>query len=203
MARGKGHFGSLIPTLQFLLSSAAKEIRTLGGVAVATGPGSFTGLRVGLATAKGLCHGLEVPLVGVPSLDALANQLPFTPFPILAVLDSRKGELFTATYCWTEAGELEKTTQEASLPVSHVSSLVKMNTIVIGNNFQSQTHLLKETLGRRASFAPSHYWNLRASSLGFLALRRLHAGDVDDPQLLTPLYLRPPDIRPNPLAPRS
>jgi tRNA threonylcarbamoyladenosine biosynthesis protein TsaB len=200
MSRGKGHFGNLMPSLRFLLSSAETDILHVEGVAVATGPGSFTGLRVGLATAKGLCHGLGAPLVGVPSLRALASQVPFTPLPILSVLNSRRGELFAATYHWTDSGELAETTSEASLPVSRMSSLLKSKTLVIGTDFSRQTDLLREALGPAALFAPGHCWNLRASSLGFLALERFRSGDVDDPQALSPLYLRPPDIRPNPFS---
>ena len=91
MFEGKGHFSALMPAVDTLLTGAEVEPGDIKGVAVATGPGSFTGLRVGLSLAKGFCHALHVPIMGISSLRALAFQLPFTEHPIAPILSSRKG----------------------------------------------------------------------------------------------------------------
>ncbi len=100
MPGGKGHFGSLMPVLDFMLNSSKSNIRDLKCISVAIGPGSFTGLRVGISLAKGLCHGLCVPAIGISSLEAMASQIPYADFPVVPVITSRKGEAFTAQFIW-------------------------------------------------------------------------------------------------------
>ncbi|PIU67760.1 MAG: tRNA (adenosine(37)-N6)-threonylcarbamoyltransferase complex dimerization subunit type 1 TsaB, partial [Armatimonadetes bacterium CG07_land_8_20_14_0_80_40_9] len=88
----------LIPTLKKVLEDAGLTVRELEGIAISLGPGSFTGLRLGLATAKGLAQGLNIPLVGIPSLDVLARNLLFAQDLICPILDARRKEVYTAIY---------------------------------------------------------------------------------------------------------
>ncbi len=194
----KGHFGHLMPALEFLLSGLSASIQDTKALVVAKGPGSFTGLRVGLSFAKGLCYALGVPLIGVSSLEALAHQVPSAGLPITPVLDSRKGELFTAQYIWSEAQTLTKTMEDASTRLDQFPSMFKVQTVFVGNNFPVQAPLITQVMGPGANLAPPVCWNLRASSVGSLGIVRYHARDFDDPKGLTPIYLRPPEIRPNP-----
>jgi tRNA threonylcarbamoyladenosine biosynthesis protein TsaB len=198
LSRGKGHFGGLMPALDFLLNSSKSKIRDINCISVATGPGSFTGLRVGLSTAKGLSHGLDVPIIGVPSLEALAYQLSYSGFPVIPVLDSRKYEFFAARFIWDDDHALVRNREDVCLKVEDLSSLCKEPTLFVGNDFAGQGSLIKERLGPRAILAPAHLWNLRASAVGLLGLKRFHDHDFDDSQQLSPIYMRPPDIRPNP-----
>lgn len=198
MSRGKGHFEGLMPALDFLLNSSKSKIRDINCISVATGPGSFTGLRVGLSTAKGLAHGLEVPIIGVPSLEALAYHLSYSGFPVISVLDSRKYEFFAARFIWNDDHALVRNGEDVCLKVEELSSLCTEPTLFVGNNFAVQGSLIKERLGPRAILAPAHLWNPRASAVGLLGLKRFHARDFDDSQQLSPIYMRPPDIRPNP-----
>lgn len=198
MSKGKGHFGGLMPALDFLLASSKSDIHDLKGVIVAVGPGSFTGLRVGLSVAKGLSHGLDIPVIGVPGLEALAYQLPYSTLPVIPVLDSRKGEFFAARFMWNDDHTLARNREDICLKVEDLSSLCKEPALFVGNDFAGQGSLIKETLGPRATIAPAHLWNPKASAVGLLGLKRFHAHDFDDSQKLSPIYLRPPDIRPNP-----
>lgn len=192
------HFGGFVPALNFLLESSQKNITGLRAAVVALGPGSFTGLRVGLSAAKGLCHGLGIPLLGISSLEALANQVPFSPIPVTPVIDSRKGEVFTAQFQWDGRKRMNRITPDACVRFEDLPRLLAGQTVVVGNNFKKQAPVLRDVIGIRAVLAPSHHWTLRASAIGHLGIARLKKGDLDRPEDLSPIYFRPPDIRPNP-----
>ena len=198
LSKGKGHFGGLMPALDFLLTNSGTGIHNVRGIIVAVGPGSFTGLRVGLSTAKGLSQGLDVPIIGVTSLEALASQLNYSAFPVISVLDSRKNEFFAGRFAWDHKHLLVRNGEDVCIKAEDLSSLCKIPTLFVGNDFAGQGSLIKERLGPRAVLAPAHLWNPRASALGLLGLKRFHAHDFDDSHQLSPIYMRPPDIRPNP-----
>ncbi|MBW1852438.1 MAG: tRNA (adenosine(37)-N6)-threonylcarbamoyltransferase complex dimerization subunit type 1 TsaB [Deltaproteobacteria bacterium] len=179
MSKEKGRFGSLMPALDFLLSKLNADIHDQQAIVVATGPGSFTGLRVGLSTAKGLCHGLGVPLIGI-------------------ILHSRKEELYAAQFIRNDSLKLLRSMDDIAIKINDFPSIFDKPSIFIGNDFSRQGHVLTNMLGTRAHLAPPHCWNLKASAVGALGVERFHARSFDDPQTLEPVYLRPPDIGPNP-----
>ncbi len=200
-SEGEGHFGGLMPAIDFIFSSSRFTLKDVKAVAVAIGPGSFTGLRVGLAAAKGFCHSLGIPIIGVPSLKALASQVPFSNFHIVPILDSRRGELFTARFILAKDNSLVRERDDVSLRIEDFPSMLTGGpTLFIGNNFVVQGPLIRSVLGPEFLPVPAHYWNLRASSVGALAIKRFHAQDFDDLQYLDPIYLRGADIRPNPFS---
>src|SRR2546422_9660294 len=94
------HSERLMAAIDRLLTDAGWTVGELEGLAVAVGPGSFTGLRVGLSTVKGLALALSIPIAAVPTLDAMAAMLPFAALPICPVLDARKGEVYASLYRW-------------------------------------------------------------------------------------------------------
>ena len=198
VSKGKGHFGSLMPALHSLLTTTKSDIHNLEAIVVATGPGSFTGLRVGLSTAKGLCHALEVPIIGISSLMALACQMPYPTCPITPILDSRKGEFFAAQFTWSKDHDLIRNLEDTCLRLEEFPSVFKEPTLFIGNDFARQGPLIEGIFGNRVLLAPAYCWSLKASAVGYLGLKRFHAQDFDDAQDLNPLYLRPPQIRPSP-----
>jgi tRNA threonylcarbamoyladenosine biosynthesis protein TsaB len=202
MAKGERHFGGLMPILDFLVRTSKSDIHDLKCIAIAMGPGRFTGLRVGLSAVKGLCHALEIPAIGVSSLEALASQIPYSDLPITPILDSRKGELFAAQFVWTGDLHLIRKMKDISLKFQDLASLIQKPSVFIGNDFAGQEPLIKKVLGPDAVIAASHFWNLRASAVGFLGLKRFHARDFDELRALNPVYLRPPDIRSNPFQHR-
>ena len=202
-AKGKGHFGTLMPALDFLLNTSESDILDLEGLIVAVGPGSFTGLRVGLSAAKGLCNGLDIPIIGISSLEALASQVLLPDFSIIPILDSRKGEFFTARFVWSGDRKLTRKMEDMCLKAADLSSFSMEHSVFIGNSYSSQGALVRKIIGPRALLAPPHCWNISASAVGFVGLKRFLACDFDNPETLNPLYLRPPDIRPNPISPIS
>ena len=148
---GRKHTERLLPELDWLFSRLALEPKTIAGIAVGLGPGSFTGVRVGLATAKGLSLGLAVPCVGVLSLDALAQAVRFYPGPILALLDARKGELFGRFY---QGGDSFHPTGEPVVVLPEkLLSRIPPRTLAVGEGGRIYRELLKD----KAAFAGFEY----------------------------------------------
>ncbi len=189
------HFRGFMPAVDFLVSSCGRSLGDLQAVIVSRGPGSFTGLRVGLAAAKGVARGLGIPLVGVSSLEALAWRIPFSEPPVCAVLDSRRGELFVGLYRRPNPAGLTALREETCVAEAELSGHVEGPVVVIGNDHARQLPLLRERLGERAVPAPPALWHPAASAVGSLGLERLRRGEADDLRDLVPAYFRPPDIR--------
>jgi len=192
------HFGGLFPAFLFLLKSSHKDLTALRATAVAIGPGSFTGLRVGLSTAKGLCHGLGIPLIGISALEALANQIPFCPLPISPIIDSRRGEVFTAQFKWDEHEGMNRIMEETCVKFEDLPGVFLEPTVIIGTDFNKQAPILQEVMGARAILAPADRWYIGATAIARLGVQRLNKGETDNLKDISPVYFRPPDIRPNP-----
>ena len=103
-ARDRRHAETLAPAIQFLCAQTQLELNDIGVVAVDIGPGLFTGLRVGLATAKAVAHACKVPMIGISSLDLAAFPARFSDRLIVSTVDARRGEIFYATYRKTAGG---------------------------------------------------------------------------------------------------
>lgn len=196
-------YGGFMPSVHALMESADVGMGEIQAISVAIGPGSFTGMRVGLAMAKGMAQGLKIPIIGVSSLEALAGQVPYVNHPICPIIDSRRGEVFTALFLWSDDNEMVRTREDTCLRIEDLASMATETTIILGNDFNRQSPQIKEALRSKAVLAQAHLWNLRASSVGTLGLKRFLAQDFDDAQDLVPIYLRPADIRPNPYSSQS
>ena len=192
------NFSRFMVGFDHLLSSLDIDPQALEAVIVVQGPGSYTGLRVGMATAKAICQGLHIPIIGVSSLETMANQLPQASFPICAILDSRKGEVFAAVYKWQRPEGLVPLTGERTVRISELPALIEGPTLFIGDNFPSQASHVAHEIGQEAILVSPFLWCLKASSAGMLGLSKFEKGQGDNLRDLTPSYLRPPDIRPNP-----
>ncbi len=192
------NFNGVMPAINHLLVTSNVQTANIQAVLVSKGPGSFTGLRVGLSAAKGFCQGLGIPIIGVSSLEAMASQASFVSFPVCPILDSRKGEVFAALFYRSGDKGMKRLTEETSFKLETLSSFIREETLFIGNDWSSQGPVLAEILGSRAILAPAPFWHLRAASVISAGLKRFESGEFDDLRDLVPAYLRPPDIRPNP-----
>ena len=192
---GSTRFNNLMPSLNDLLSKVGLSPQELDGVIVALGPGSFTGIRIGLSVAKGLSESLAIPIVGVPTLTAIASQLPFLKEDICPLVGSRKGEVFTALFRWSAPGHLLRLKEDTCLKTSEIGSIIGNKTVFIGNDLSQQGPILKHQVKGNPVMAPANLWNLKASSLGILGLKRLQKGESDNSGELIPIYLRGADIR--------
>jgi tRNA threonylcarbamoyladenosine biosynthesis protein TsaB len=197
---GEKNFKSFMPAVYSIFDACGRDTGDLKAVAVIRGPGSFTGLRVGLSMAKGMAQGLGIPIIGVSSLEAMANQMPFIAHPLCALMSSRKGEVIFAMFKWDDAKGMTRITEDQSVTFRDLAGFIKGPSCFIGNNYTAQQPAIKELIGGNAIIAPSHLWNMRASSVGALGLKRFADNDFDSITDLVPEYLRPPDIRPGPFA---
>ena len=188
-------FGSFMPALHQVLSSTKVNLKDLKAVAVARGPGSFTGLRLGLAAAKGICCGLKIPAVAVSGLEALAAQCSLTSFPVCPIIDSRRGEVFTALFQPLPGEEVRRIKEETCLSFKALDGFVEGRTLFLGHDYARQAASLRAVLGDRAILAPLPLWSLRASAVAFVALQKAKQHGFDDLNSLVPSYMRPPDIR--------
>ncbi len=188
------HASRLMPMIAHILKNAHLTIHEMDAVAVSLGPGSFTGLRIGLATAQGLCLALRKPLTGIPTLNAFAHNISCTSSHLICpLLDARKGEVYAALYRYqtplTGQG-LQKLTDDLVLPLNELLSKIDDPTIFLGEALRGCRGLIERRLGEKAFFAPP-YLNLpRAANVARLGLRKLKAGERADLPKIEPLYVR-------------
>ena len=198
MVTPKGNtFTDFIPAIDQLLESSGTDIKNISVAAVSTGPGSFTGLRVGLSAAKGIAYSMKIPLIGIPGIDALASSIPYTEVPVCAMITSRRDEAFYAFFKRGEDGNLSRQSNDESMKIKEIGSLIGCPTIIVGNDFKKQEPLIQESGNEYIIYAREDHWNLRASSVGMLGLKRFQNNDFDDVMDMVPNYSRPPDIRPS------
>ncbi len=196
ISSGSNHYAGLMQSLDELMNKTDLVINELNGIVITLGPGTFTGIRVGLSLGMGICQALNIPIVGLHTLHALASQLPFVKKNICSIVTSRKNEVFAALFRWDKNGSLSRIKGDICIGIQDIGSLVKDNTIVIGNDFVQHGQILKDMRKRGLSLAPADLWNLRASSAGILGLKKIAAGKTDSLGTISPIYLRDADIRP-------
>lgn len=187
----KNHSERLLPMIAALMAETGVELADLDGLAVSLGPGSFTGLRIGLATVKGLAQATGKPLVGIPTLDALAWNAWGVPGLICPVIQARRLEVYTALFRWQEGELCRLTPHQAVDPASLVSLLKSYTTPVyfLGDGVAPYREVWQQ-LGPRAHFLPLPNNLSRAAPVAMLGEERLRSGRPDDLSRLKPLYLR-------------
>ena len=193
---GPHYFNNLMPSIDDLLVKVGLTPQNLNGLIVALGPGSFTGIRIGLAVVKGLAQCLDIPIVGVPTLEAMATQLPYLREDICPLVTSRKGEVFTALFRWDANCSLVRCKKDTCLKINELSSIIENKTVFIGNDFNSQGPILQKQFDEKGVLAPANLWNCKASSFAMLGLKKLLKSDSENLEELAPIYLRGADIRP-------
>jgi tRNA threonylcarbamoyladenosine biosynthesis protein TsaB len=191
---GQNHTTTLMPNLIRMLAQQGLTTGELGGLAVALGPGSFTGLRIGLSVAKGLALATGLPLVGVPTLDIVACACtPLPPdqrvLPLRAILQAGRGRFCVADYGWTE-GKPQRDGDYRILPHDQIADGAKEHTLFCGELDAEAEQMLRSCLGDHAIIAPPASRLRRTGYLAQLGWQRLAQGEQDDPAALSPIYLR-------------
>lgn len=189
---GATHAGQLMPTILQTLTAANVGFDDLEGVAVSIGPGSFTGLRIGLSTAKGLCLARNLPLAAVPTLDGLAYLLPFSRYQVCPLLDAKRKEVYAALYDTSEGLPQRRTDYRAIKP-ENLQDDIDEPTIFLGDGVSAYKELIQERLGPQAHFAPPHLTLTTGSTIALLGHRLLVEGKRVDIRSIEPLYLRKSD----------
>jgi tRNA threonylcarbamoyladenosine biosynthesis protein TsaB len=177
------HSERLMGAVDRVLADARWTPRDLQGIAVSIGPGSFTGLRVGVSAAKGLALALGVPIAAVPTLDAMAAAVPWAALPVCPILTARRDEVYAALYRHEGEG-LRREWEYLALPPGEVAARLTEPTLVIGDG----AHAVDSPYARR--LPPPHRVPSPAC-VATLGRERLRLGEGVGPVELTPLYLRP------------
>ena len=191
---GRSRQEVVTPTLQQLLAWSGVDLGHVGGIAVGIGPGLFTGLRVGVQTAKTLAQVLGVPIVGVSSLDALAYAVRHTQRRIVSVVDARRGEVFFAVYRSVPGGVVREAGPVVASPDHLAAELeaVPGEVLAVGNGAMLYRHEL-EALGSRVEVGASVFAHPEAAVLVELAVPRFLREEHDRLVDVVPLYLRRSD----------
>lgn len=191
VARGASHSEFLLPAISFCLDQSGLGFRNLGGLAVGLGPGLFTGMRVGVATAKALAQTLSVPIVGMPSLDLLAYGKRYSSKTICAVIDARRGEVFSAFYRPSPGGIQRMSKYKVEKPGQLAIGIASRpeEVLLVGNGAHLYRSLFDD-LGTVAEVASMNHAFPSARDLVELGLPRLFREEFDSPYDLVPLYLR-------------
>ncbi|GAC1413853.1 MAG: tRNA (adenosine(37)-N6)-threonylcarbamoyltransferase complex dimerization subunit type 1 TsaB [Actinomycetota bacterium] len=194
LSRGRGHAEFLAPAIKSLCEQGDLSLSQLSGIAVGLGPGLFTGMRVGIATAKGLSQALSIPLVGIPSLDLLAYDVRYTPRTICACIDARRGEVFAALYRQVPGGIQRMSEYDVWAPERLAGELEAKGeeVLFVGNGALVYKGVLPR---RRADYASVHRAFPSAVALLELSIPRFIREDTDSIHELEPLYLRKADVQ--------
>lgn len=192
----RAHAELLAPSVRWVLDQAGVEPSSLAGIAVGTGPGLFTGLRVGVSSAKALAQAWKLPMVGVPSLDLVAFAHRHAARTICATIDARRGEVFAALYRHAPLG-IQRITRYAVMRPDRLAAELEArreDVLLCGEGvlrYAPEFERICQELGGSAQATPS------AGCLVELALPRFHREQTSRPLDVTPMYLRRPDIDPS------
>jgi tRNA threonylcarbamoyladenosine biosynthesis protein TsaB len=189
---GLTHSEQLLPLIDELLHQTKIARTALGGIAVSSGPGSFTGLRIGMATAKGLAQGLNLPLVSVPTLLALAFLQGGHPGLVSPVLNARRSEVYTALFRFAGDQYEQLEPYQAVSPQVWAQKLKDYREPVLfaGDGTAYYQEIWQESLGVSAVFPPLFFHLTRGASVAWLGQQRILKGEQDDLFALKPMYIR-------------
>ncbi|MEN8264159.1 MAG: tRNA (adenosine(37)-N6)-threonylcarbamoyltransferase complex dimerization subunit type 1 TsaB [Nitrospirota bacterium] len=183
------HSERLMPSVEWLLRASNLTIHDIDAFAVSIGPGSFTGLRIGLSTVKGLAYATGMPIVPVPTLDAFARAFPFSRYTICPMLDARRNEIYTALYRW-EDGECRKIMPETAIAPADFLKGITEKIVLAGDGTGTYRQLIIDTLKSNALFAPYSRMSPSAVHVAEEAIEKIRQGITADPVTLIPYYIR-------------
>ena len=187
----KTHSQTLLPMLDEIVKMTEFDLNTIDAIAVAGGPGSFTGLRIGSATAKGLGLALNKPLLHVPTVDGMAYNLFGCKGLICPMMDARRNQVYTGIYRYENQFEIV----EEQMAISVEELIEKLNqygeqVTFLGDGVPVYENLLKEGLKITYSFAPAHVNRQSAAAVGALGMQYYKEGKIETAKEHQPDYLR-------------
>lgn len=188
----KTHSQTLLPMLDEVVKMTGTNLAEIDAIAVAKGPGSFTGLRIGSATVKGLGLALDKPVIGIPTVEGLAMNLWGAQALVCPLMDARRNQVYTGIYRF-RSGELQVVREQAALAleeVVHALNLIGEEVIFLGDGVQVYRHLLEEKLEVPYTIAPAHMNKQRAASVAARALEYWNQGLYENADSFEPEYLR-------------
>ncbi|GAB6193461.1 tRNA (adenosine(37)-N6)-threonylcarbamoyltransferase complex dimerization subunit type 1 TsaB [Desulfocastanea catecholica] len=190
------HSRRLLTAIDYIMKKAEVDWPSITGIGVSLGPGSFTGLRIGMATAKGLAAAAGKVLLGVSTLDSLAAKC-VTSRLICTVLDARKKEVYGAFYRCNAEGFSQRVSDMTVVAPEKLVAAVSEPLFMVGDGAMVYGEVFRNLLGKAVIFAPSQLHEPSASSLGMLAGEMLEAGEQLDLAEAVPHYIRSSDAELN------
>lgn len=191
---GVTHSRRLLTAVEWLMQNLELALVDIAAVAVGLGPGSFTGLRIGMATAKGLCHGSSKPLVGVSSLDAIAVGV-YSEKLICVVMDARKKEVYSCFYRCNTGKVARRCSQPVVLPPQELAEQISEPVIMAGDGIDVYNAVLADVLGDRLETATPLHRFPEATNIGFLAATEHADENYLDLDQAKPDYVRSSDAQ--------
>jgi tRNA threonylcarbamoyladenosine biosynthesis protein TsaB len=179
----------LLSCIDLALKNVGLKIDHMDGFAISIGPGSFTGLRIGLSTLKGLSFATGKPLVPVPSLDALAHLSLYCQYPVVTMLDAKKNQVYAATY-ETKNGELKRQSDYLVIDLEDLVRGISQKTLFVGPGAKLYQEKLIELLEDKAYFSQAEQSLPSGATVAFLGRKKLILGQYEDIVNLEPMYLR-------------
>lgn len=187
------HSRRLLNTIDYLFRQTECDWSCIDGIAVSLGPGSFTGIRIALSTAKGLAMAAGKPLIGVSTLDAIAAQFAYLDKPLCVVLDARKKEVYAAFYDCLSDGSVKRTSEYLVMPPEQLAARISVPTVMAGDGAALYGDLFQTLLADNALLMDGVCCFPRATSIGKLAWPSLQKHEYHDPASVLPLYVRASD----------
>ena len=186
----KTHSQRLMPMIEHVLANVELSPKDIEAIAVSVGPGSFTGVRIGISAAKGMAMALDAQIAGISTLDGISyNLMSLYTGQVCVITDARRKQVYTAIY----EKEKVKLTDDMVLPIEELVKKIKKKTIFMGNATTLYADLLEKELGNLAQIAPQYLSIPRASSIAFLGEKMLREGKELTHFDLKPNYVRLPD----------
>lgn len=189
------HSKQLMKLIDTVVNTSGIRVNEIDGLAIVTGPGTFTGLRIGIGTIKGLALALAKPVVGISSLAALANQAEAPPYLICPLLDARRNEVYSALYKF-EGGTCVSIAQARVSTPDQVLKQIKESCIFIGNGAALYRKMIEENLADTAYFSADGNI-IRAATVASLALKEFNGNNITGLNALSPYYIRKSDAEIN------
>ena len=181
------HSQTLLPMIERVMSEAGVKPDELDAVAVGAGPGSFTGLRIGAATVKGLCLAIDKPVIPISSLEIIARNLYNCRTKICPIMDARRNQVYTAVY----DGDMNVITQPCAMGIEELLDTFESEEVIFaGDGVAVHKDAIIEKMGDKAFFAPAHLRYQNVASICELAEEMYERGEYIDAVDFAPVYLR-------------
>jgi tRNA threonylcarbamoyladenosine biosynthesis protein TsaB len=182
----KAHSETIMMVIDNLFNSVGVGINTVDVFAISTGPGSFTGLRVGISIIKGMAWCMNKPVIGVSTLMSLAMNIPYANGMVCPIINARKKQIYVGLYRW-EDGNMKVVLEDKAMCPESLIEIVNNEVVFLGDGLDICGNLIKNSL-RDSHLVPRYLWTIKASNVGRLALKkfdeRVTAAEI------VPIYMR-------------
>jgi tRNA threonylcarbamoyladenosine biosynthesis protein TsaB len=191
---GETHSKHLMNMIKRAFEISGFKPSDMDGFAVTKGPGSFTGLRIGISCVKGLAAATGKPVAGISTLDALAAQVPPTAYLICVMTDARKGEVYSSCYRHI-GGIVKKESMEENFLPEKAIERIDEPCLFTGDGARAYRDIIETIIGGYAHFLPDAFNTVKASTVAFMGMKKMMDNDMEDAGMIVPFYIRKSDVK--------